>query len=158
MTILTLNKKIIFPKKIIIFVTLIFIIFFKKITYIYLNFDAVNQPYYNLDFLFSLDFEEILSRIGNIVFYLAYYSLKNFIFFLGVITLIFINFNRVDKIDITIFNYYFLFNLLFIFCAYLFREMEIIYSLRTTMDRIIFLSSGFYLYLVILFIRKRLKI
>ena len=124
----------------------------------YLNFDAVNQPYYNLDFLFSLDFEEILSRIGNIVFYLAYYSLKNFIFFLGVITLIFINFNRVDKMDITIFNYYFLFNLLFIFCAYLFREMEIIYSLRTTMDRIIFLSSGFYLYLVILFIRKRLKI
>ena len=158
MTILTLNKKIIFPKKIIIFVTLIFIIFFKKITYMYLNFDAVSQPYYNLDFLFSLDFEEILSRIGNIVFYLAYYSLKNFIFFLGVITLIFINFNRVDKMDITIFNYYFLFNLLFIFCAYLFREMEIIYSLRTTMDRIIFLSSGFYLYLVILFIRKRLKI
>lgn len=158
MTILTFNNKIIFSKKIIIFTALIFIVLFKKIIYMYLNFDTINQPYYYLDFIFSLEFEEILRRIGNIVLYLGYYSLTNFIFFLGVITLIFINLNKTDKLDITIFNYYFLFNLSFIFCAYIFREMEVIYSLKSTMGRIVFLSSGFYFYLVILFIRKRLRI
>ena len=38
----------------------------------------------------------------------------------------------------------FLFNIMFIFSVYILRDMEIIYSLRTTIDRIIFSSSGFY--------------
>ena len=38
---------------------------------------------------------------------------------------------------------------MFIISAYLFRDMEIEYSIRTTMERIIFTSSGFYVFLII---------
>ena len=157
MTILALNNKIILLKKIAVFVTLLLIIIFKKSIYIYLDFETVNQPNYNLDFLLSLNFPEILNRIGNIILYMTYYSLTNFIFFLGVIILIFLNYDKKKTLNLAIFNIYFFFNLLFIFCAYIFREMEIVYALRTTMDRIIFSSSGFYLYLILLFLEKKIK-
>ena len=46
-----------------------------------------------------------------------------------------------------------LLNFGFIFLAYLFRDMEIEYSIRTTMNRIIFMSSGLYLYTLLMFFR-----
>ena len=42
----------------------------------------------------------------------------------------------------------------FIVCAYLLRDMEIEYSVRTTMERIIFTSSGFYVFLIINFFKN----
>ena len=51
-------------------------------------------------------------------------------------------------------NYYFIFSIMFIFVAYLFRDMEVEYAVRTTMERIIFTSSGFYVFLVVNFFKK----
>ena len=157
MVILILNHKINLPKKFVVLITSILIISFKKIIYMYLQFDAISQPYYNLNFLLSLDLIEILNRIGNILFYLSYYGLVNILFFFGIITLFFINIKKIKELEVSIYNYYFLFNILFIFSAYIFREMEIVYSLRTTLERIVFISSGFYLYLIFLFFDKRVK-
>ena len=50
-------------------------------------------------------------------------------------------------------NFYFVLNLCFIFCAYILRDMEIEYSVKTTMERVIFTSSGFFVFLVINFIK-----
>ena len=157
MIILFVSHKINLKKKIIVLTTGVLIVSFKKIIYIYLQFDTVAQPYYNLPFLISLDFLEVLNRIGHTFFYLSYYGLINSLFFIGIIILLFINFKKTKELDISIFNYYFLLNISFIFAAYIFREMEIVYSLRTTLERIVFVSSGFYLYLIFMFLDKRVK-
>ena len=49
----------------------------------------------------------------------------------------------------------FILNIGFIISAYMFREMEIVYSLRTTMDRIIFTSSGMYVFYLINFFKSK---
>jgi hypothetical protein len=50
--------------------------------------------------------------------------------------------------------FYLILNSCFIFFAYIFRDMEIKYSVQTTMERIIFTSSGFYVFLVLNFIKN----
>ena len=157
MIILSVSNKINLQKKIIVLTTGVLIIFFKKIIYTYLQFDTISQPFYNLAFLLSLDYLEILNRIGHTLFYLSYYGLINILFFIGIIILLFINLKKTKELDITIFNYYFLFSSSSIFAAYIFREMEIVYSLRTTLERIVFVSSGFYLYLIFIYLDKRVK-
>ena len=157
MIIMFFSHKINLQKKIIVVATGVIIFSFKKIIYMYLQFETIAQPHYNLAFLLSLDFLEVLNRIGYTFFYLSYYSLINVLFFIGIIILLFINLKKTKELDITIFNYYFLLNISFIFAAYIFREMEIVYSLRTTLERIVFVSSGFYLYLIFLFLDKRVK-
>ena len=62
------------------------------------------------------------------------------------------------QININNFVIFFILNILFIIFAYTFRDMEIIYSLKTTLERIIFTSSAFYIYLVILYINQKFKI
>ena len=68
-----------------------------------------------------------------------------------------LNFYKKNKILLRNFNLYFIFNTIFIFSAYLFRDLEIVYSLKTTLERIVFTSSGFYVYLIVLFINKKFE-
>ena len=157
LTILGISKKLSHKKKLVVFFITILIIFFKKIIYLYLGFDSIGQPFYNLDFILSLNIVEIINRVKNIIIYSSYYGLTNIGFLLGICILFFLNFKNIEKININIFNYFFALNLLFIFCAYIFREMEIIYSLRSTLDRIIFISSGYYYYLIYLYANKKIN-
>ena len=71
--------------------------------------------------------------------------------------LIYLNLKKKNTILLNNFNLFFILNILFIFIAYLFRDLEIIYSLKTTLERIIFSSSGFYIYLINLFIYKMIE-
>ena len=70
---------------------------------------------------------------------------------------ILLNFLNYNKILIRNFNIYFILNTLFIYSAYLLRDIEVVYSLRTTLERVIFTSSGFYVYLIILFVNKKFE-
>ena len=70
---------------------------------------------------------------------------------------ILLNFLKDDKILIRNFNIYFILNTLFIYSAYLIRDIEVVYSLRTTLERVIFTSSGFYVYLIIIFVNKKFE-
>ena len=81
--------------------------------------------------------------------YLAYYILHNIFFISGILILLILNFQKKKDAYIKIINFYFILNIIFIISAYLFRDMEIEYSIRTTMERIIFTSSGFYVFLII---------
>ena len=70
---------------------------------------------------------------------------------------ILLNFLTNDKIFIRNFNIYFILNTSFIYSAYLLRDIEVVYSLRTTLERVIFTSSGFYVYLIIIFVNKKFE-
>ena len=129
---------------------------FKYLIYNYYNFEFNAQPY-KLDIIF-LEWNYLFYKLQNIIIYLNYYSLKNPIFLLGILIAIWINFKLKNKSIIYSYNVYLLLNLSFIFCAYLFRDLEVVYSLKTTLERIVFTSSAFYIYLVLYFINNFLKI
>ena len=142
------------------FITLIsfaLIILFKYLIYHKYNFIYNAQPY-NMDYLRSLNIKVLSDKIKYIVPYLGYYSLKNYIFSLGVIILFYKNIFNKNKIYLLSFNIFAILNILFIFLAYLTREIEILYSIKTTMERIVFTSSGFYLFLILSMINEKIKI
>mgnify|MGYP003353878730 FL=1 len=120
------------------------------------NFIYNAQPY-NIDYLRSLNIKVLSDKIKYIIPYLGYYSLKNYIFASGVIILFYINFFNKNKIYLLSFNTFTILNILFIFLAYLTREIEILYSIKTTMERIVFTSSGFYLFLILSIINEKIK-
>ena len=69
----------------------------------------------------------------------------------GLIILLTLNIQKKPDNYLKIINYYFIFTFLFIIFAYLLRNLEIEYFVRTTLERIVFMSSGFYVFLVINF-------
>ena len=131
----------------------LFIIFFKILIYKFFQIKINDQPYY-FEYIINLDLETLFYKFKNILLYLSYYSYKNIILMLVPIIII-INYKKILQDE------YFklmllisLMNLTFILSAYIFRDMDVVFSLKTTIDRIVFSSSGFYL----LFIINRLKI
>ena len=133
------------------------IILFKYLIYYKYNFIYNAQPY-NMDYLRSLNIKVLSDKIKYIVPYLGYYSLKNYIFFIGVIVLFYKNIFNKNKIYLLSFNIFAILNILFIFLAYLTREIEILYSIKTTMERLVFTSSGFYLFLILSMINEKIEI
>tara|TARA_B100000579_G_scaffold438029_1_gene471084 strand:- start:2929 stop:4236 length:1308 start_codon:yes stop_codon:yes gene_type:complete len=152
-TILLLNKNIFLKEKIYFSIGVILIFILKYL--IYYNFDfQVNAQPYSLEQIILINFDNFIYRFEKIIIYLSYYSLKNPLFVLGILLLIYLNFEKSNKILLNNFNLFFILNILFIFVAYLFRDLEILYSLKTTLERIVFTSSGFYIYLIKLYIYK----
>ena len=133
------------------------IVIFKIIIYKYFDFTYYDRPY-DLDYLLNLNFDVILYKLSFIVPFLFYYSLINIFFVVG--TIILLMFNLQKKFDnyIKILNYYFIINLIIIFCTYLLREWDVEFSVRTTMERLIFVSSGFYVFLIINYLKNLNKI
>ena len=131
-----------------------FLILFKIIIYQYFDMNLNGQPFYNLDYMSNLNIDIIFHKLKIILPFLFYYGIGNVFFISGLIILLALNIQK--KIDnyIKLINYYFIFNILFIFCAYVLRDFEIDYFVRTTMERIIFTSSGFYAFLIINFFRN----
>ena len=117
-------------------------------------FSAHTVPHYYLDYILNLDFEFIIYKFKYIIPYFFYYALINVFFISGIIILFTLNFQKKNDNYIKLLNFYFIFNIIFIFSAYLFRDMEIEHSIRTTMERIIFTSSGFYVFLIIDFFKR----
>ena len=142
-----------FEKKLLLIISSFGLILFKTLIYKYFQISLNDQPYF-IEYIFNLDLQIIMFKLKNIIIYGTFYSLKNIIFFIVPIIFL-INYrilfkNEFNKIVFILF----LLNVGFIICAYIFREMEIIYSLRTTMDRIIFTSSGLYIFYLINFLKN----
>ena len=133
------------------------IIIFKIVIYHYFLdatlIDIKGQPYY-LGYILNLNFEFIIHKLKFIIPYLFYYVLTNVFFISGIIILCLLNFQKKNSSYIKLVNFYFILNLIFIFSAYIFRDQEIEHSVRTTMERIIFTSSGFYVFLTINFFKN----
>jgi len=127
------------------------LIFFKIIVYQFFNMKLIGQPFYALDYILSLNFITILYKIKILFSYLIYYGINNFFFVSGLIILLTLNIQKKSDNYLKIINYYFISTFLFIIFAYLLRNLEIEYFVKTTLERIVFISSGFYVFLVINF-------
>lgn len=154
LSILLINQKVTNKEKMIIFFSFLLFVFIKYFIYFFYQFEFNAQPY-NLNKLFSLSLENYYYRFKKITIYLSFYSFKNPIFLIGVFLTIYLNFYKTKNILLKNFNLYFILNTSFILSAYLFRDLEIVYSLRTTLERIVFTSSGFYVYLIILVLNEK---
>ena len=141
-------SKLKFKQRILINFLFLFIIFFKILIYIFFQIKVNGQPYF-FEYIVNLNLETLFYKIKNILLYLSYYSLKNIILILVPIIMI-INYKKIFKDEyLKLMLLISFMNLSFILSAYLFRDMEVIYSLKTTIDRIVFSSSGFYLLFIV---------
>ena len=148
---LNLNNKIFFKEKIYINLSFLFIFFLKYLIYEISNnvmLEKTGHPY-SINYFLDLNYQFIIYKLKFVMPYLAYYILNNIFFISGILILLILNFQKKKDTYIKIINFYFILNIIFIISAYLFRDMEIEYSIRTTMERVIFTSSGFYVFLII---------
>ncbi len=131
--------------------TLLFLYIIKVIIYDISNLNINSQAtYYNFDYFTNLDLKIILEKISHITIWLIYYFLTN-IFYPLFLFMIFLNKLYIKK-DENNFKYfkliyiYLFYIIIFIYSAYILRDMEIIQSIRTTMDRLVMTASGFLVY------------
>ena len=123
----------------------------KLVIYDIIDLDNGQKTLYNFEYILNLDFNLILYKLVNIFFWFFYY-LSNNIFFSIFILLIFYEIffvKKNNKINYTYYKtlmIYLFFIISFITSAYIFRDMEIEYAIRTTMDRLIMTASGFFIY------------
>ena len=142
-----------FEKRLLLLFSSLILIIFKTFIYKYFQISLNDQPYF-VEYILNLDLQTIIFKLKNIIIYVTFYSLKNIIFLIVPI-IFFINYKLLLKDEFNkIIFIIFMLNVGFIISAYMFREMEIIYSLRTTMDRIIFTSSGLYVFYLINFLNN----
>ena len=148
---LNFNNKIFFKEKIYINLSFLFLFFLKYLIYDISNnviLEKTGHPY-SINYFLDLNYQFIIYKLKFVMPYLAYYILNNIFFISGILILLILNFQKKKDAYTKIINFYFILNIMFIVSAYLFRDMEIEYSIRTTMERIIFTSSGFYVFLII---------
>tara|TARA_B100000242_G_scaffold225323_1_gene165785 strand:- start:201 stop:743 length:543 start_codon:yes stop_codon:yes gene_type:complete len=151
---LNLIKNFEFKKRFLLITSSFGLILFKTLIYKHFQISLNDQPYF-IEYISNLDFQTIIFKLKNIIIYGTFYSLKNIIFFIVPIIFL-INYRILFKDEFNkIILILFLLNIGFIISAYIFREMEIVYSLRTTMDRIIFTSSGLYIFYFVYFLRNK---
>ena len=154
---MNLNNKIFYNTKIRINLFFVTLFLFKVfIDYIFnMNINGINgQPFYSLDYILGLDLVIVFYKLKILLSYLTYYVINNFFFIAGLIILISLNAQLKFDNYLKIINYYFLLTLLFILVAYIFRDFEIEYFVRTTLERIVFITSGFYVFIVINFLNS----
>ncbi len=140
-----------FKSKLFIPLSLLLLYIVKIIVYDISNLNINSQnTFYNFDYFKSLDLDIVIRKIGNISVWLIYYIITN-IFYPLFLLLIIINrlYIKKDEKNYKYFEliYIYLFYIsIFIYSAYIFRDMEIVQSIRTTMDRLIMTASGFLVY------------
>ena len=119
--------------------------------------DNGQKAVYNLEYIHNLDFNIIFYKLIRIFIWFIYYISNNIFFALFILLMIYeklfennnnkINSNYQQTLLVYLFSI-----IIFIIFAYTLRDMEIEYSIRTTMERITFTISGFYLMTLVNFI------
>lgn len=152
--IFNLSKEINIKQKMYLSLSFILMISFKYIIYEVsqnVMLDKTGHPY-EFNYFEILNMNFIIYKLKLIIPFLFYYLLNNLFLIFGIIIIFY---NRYYKINVSYNNsvlLYFLLSTCFIFSAYLFRNMEIEYSIKTTMERITFTISGFYLMTLVNFL------
>lgn len=150
---INLIKKIDFSHRIKFNILCLSLIVFKFLVYQFFEIKPNNQPY-SLNFIENLDFDILFYQIYNITIYFVYNSINNIIYFV-VLIVFFMSRDKIFKEEYyKIIFIFFLLNVCFIYSAYILRDQEIVYSLKTTIDRVVFTSSGFYLFFIGIYLKK----
>ena len=125
----------------------------KILLYKYFEIIPNNQPY-SLNIFKNIDLVTIFYQINNIIIYFFYNSINNMIYFITLVSLLILRKKIFDNEFYRINFIFLILNLTFIFGAYLLRDQEIMYAIKTTLHRLIFTSSGFYLLFIGLNLKK----
>jgi len=120
-----------------------------------LNLDA--QPSYNFEYFSFITFSLIFEKIKFITIWLFYYAFNNIFFISGVFVILLTNLTKNNSLYFRIIKSYFLMIICFVYFAYILRDQDIVYAIRTTMDRLIMTSSGFFIYFILIEINKIFK-
>ena len=155
--IITLIQKNSYRNRFLIIFAFLFLCLFKLFIYQILDFKLNAQPSYNFDYFLSLNFEVIINKLMNITIWLSYYGLTNIFFILGLFFIILSNFTEKKQDYIKILNIYLILTVSFFYAAYIFSDREIIFAIRSTLDRLVMASSGFYVYFIFLKVSKILN-
>lgn len=147
----SLIKRIAIKTKFLIFLTLTLLYFVKIIVFDMANIGLNSQGHiYNLEYLTNLKIEVFFNKVFNISIWFVYYVLTNIFFIIFILVMIFEFFNTKNKQTELNYNkilfFYLAYILVYIFAAYILRDMEIVYAIRTTMDRLLMTASGFFVY------------
>mgnify|MGYP001437537383 FL=1 len=152
--ILLLFSPINYKKKLFTNILILTLIIVKYLIYHFTEFNLDPRPdSYSLDYVLNLDFMTALSKLKTIILFLIYYLTINEIMILNLIFLTLIYFINYKDFNSIKFTYIFLLlNFIFLVGAYILTSLDTEYYVRTTMDRLIFSTSGFYLISIIHFI------
>ena len=151
---LLLQNQISIKKRILITCSFVAFYLLKLLVYEISDLDSGQRAFYNFEYIQNLDSNIIFYKLANIIIWFLYY-LSNNIFFLLFILLIIYELYFAKKDVKKNQKYYFsllvylLFFIIFIILAYVFRDMDIVYAIRTTMDRLLMTASGFFVYPII---------
>jgi len=143
--------------KVIAFELIIFSILAKSIIHSFFEFNLNAQPHYNLEYIFSLKFNEIIFSVLNITPWLLFYISNNLFYLLGLFLLCIFKYSKIEKDYLKLIFIYLILNIGFIYSAYIFREMELILAIKTTLERIVFSGSGFYVFFVLCYLKNYLS-
>lgn len=152
--ILLLFSPINYKKKLFTNILILTLIIAKYLIYYFTEFNLDPRPdSYSLDYILNLDFMTALSKLKAIILFLIYYLTVNEIMILNLLILALIYYINYKNLDSIKFTYIFLLlNFIFLLGAYILTSLDTEYYIRTTMDRLIFSTSGFYLISIIHFI------
>ena len=152
--ILLLFSPVNYKKKLFTNILILTLIIVKYLIYHITEFNLDPRPdSYSLDYVLNLDFMTVLSKLKTIILFLIYYLTINEIMILNLIILTLIYFINYKDFNSIKFTYIFLLlNFIFLLGAYILTSLDAEYYVRTTMDRLIFSTSGFYLISIIHFI------
>ena len=152
--ILLLFSSINYKKKLFANILILTLIISKYLIYYFTEFSLDPRPdSYSLNYILNLDFMTVLSKLKTIILFLIYYLSINEIMILNLIILVLIYYIKYKNFNSIKFTYIFLLlNFIFILSASILTSFDAEYTARTTMDRLIFSTSGFYLISIIHFI------
>ena len=144
-------KQITINKKIFIFISFLAAFIFKIFIYKLTGLEEGLKDVYHLEYIMTLDIPSIADKLFKIIIWFVYYSSTNIFLLIFIILIIYeklyekkFSLKQANQ-NFLLFQYSFLI-LFFITFAYIFRDMEIIQAIRTTMDRLLMTASGFYIY------------
>ena len=154
LSLLLLQNQISTKKKILLTSLFTFFYILKLLVYEITDIDGGQSAFYNFEYIQSLNLDIIFYKLANIIIWFLYYLSNNIFFLLFIFLIIYevfftkkdIKKNQKYYFSILI---YLIFIIIFILFAYIFRDMEIVYAIRTTMDRLLMTASGFFVYPIV---------
>lgn len=148
-----IQKQILLNKRMIIFFLFIFSYVLKLMIYKItgLSLEEGLDDVYNLKYILDLEPIIVIDKLIKVITWFLYYSSVNIFLLIFMFLMIYEIFYEKDyykkysSYNLILIGYLFLI-MIFIIFAYIFRDAEIMYAIRTTMDRLVMTASGFFVY------------
>ena len=144
-----------FKNKKTIFLIFVSIILFRIIIFYY--YDFYFHEGYQLKETTSLNIIDYYNRFKLINYYLFFNLVRNPIYFVTLFCMFSIVYKFRSDNNIKLIAIFLLFNIIFIYSAYMFRQVDIEFHLRNSIGRVLYQTSGLYILSVVIYINQLLS-